>query len=157
MLATNMQSLILVFVMAAWAGDADPEIWFSHKRHAALKLECTYCHAGAKKAMRAGMPAAGRCLLCHKSMPASSTALKRLVRLPAAARPFKAEYDNLPDYVRFSHAKHARGKTGCAECHGDMSQQEQTEPANALNMKACVDCHTLHKATTACGVCHSIR
>ena len=79
------------------------------------------------------------------------------LKLQPNARPFEAEYDNLPDYVRFSHARHARRKIGCPECHGDVTRQDETEPANALNMKACVDCHEQRKATVACGVCHSIR
>ena len=126
---------------------AEPEIRFSHKRHAPIGMACTSCHAGAEKSVRAGMPAAARCLVCHKGT----------LKLAAKARPFQAEYDNLPDYVRFSHARHARAKIGCAECHGAVNAQEQTEPAIALNMKACVDCHTQHDAKIACGVCHSIR
>ena len=135
---------VALWTAAVWA-EAPPV--FSHKLHAPIGLACTSCHAGAEKAARAGMPPASRCLFCHKGT----------LKLAANARPFKAEYDNLPDYVRFSHARHARGKVGCAECHGEVSRQDETEPANALNMKACVDCHTARKATVACGACHSIR
>jgi hypothetical protein len=141
-----------VFVRA----DDEPEEWFNHKRHAALKLECAYCHATAEKSIRAGMPAAGRCLLCHKTMPQTSPVLKRLGKLAEEARPFHAEYDNLPDYVIFSHARHARAKLGCAECHGNVWTQERTEPARALNMKACVDCHKSHQAKVVCVLCHEL-
>ena len=135
--------------MAFWAAAVQAEAppVFDHKLHAPIGLACTLCHAGAEKAARAGMPAAARCLTCHKGT----------MKLAPGSRPFHAEYDNLPDYVRFSHARHARGKLGCVECHGEVNRQDQTEPANALNMKACVDCHTARKATVACGVCHSIR
>jgi Cytochrome c3 len=126
---------------------APAQVWFSHKRHAPIGMACTSCHTGGEKSGRAGMPAAARCLNCHKGT----------LKLAAKVRRFQAEYDNLPEYVRFSHARHARGKIGCAECHGDVTVQEQTEPARALNMKACVDCHTRHGAKIACGVCHSIR
>ena len=124
-----------------------PGVSYSHKRHAGLGKACTSCHAGAEKSARAGMPAAARCLACHKTG----------TKLEGKIGPFVAEYDTLPDYVRFSHARHARGKIGCTECHGDVGRQEQTEPALAMNMKACVDCHTLHRAKVACGICHSTR
>jgi len=139
---------LLAGLLVIIAARADPvELWFSHKRHAPIGMECTSDHAGAEKSARAGMPAAARCLVCHKGT----------LKLAPGVRPFQAEYDNLPDYVRFSHARHARGKIGCPECHGDVKAQEQTEPAQALNMKACIDCHTRHAAKVVCGVCHSIR
>jgi hypothetical protein len=108
----------------------------------------------AERAARAGMPAAGRCLQCHKAMPESTPALRKLLGLAPTSRPFQAQYDNLPDYVIFSHAVHARGKIGCTVCHGKVTEQEQTEPANALNMKACFDCHEARGARTGCRLCH---
>ena len=147
---------LLVMIATGRAGDVEPEAWFSHKRHAPLEMECASCHTTAAKASRAGLPAAGRCLVCHKAMTLRSPTIQRLLKLPAKARPFQAQYDNLPEYVIFSHARHARGKIGCAECHGDVSAQEQMEPARALNMKACVDCHTAHGAKIVCKRCHDI-
>jgi hypothetical protein len=126
---------------------AETPPWFSHKLHAPIGLACTSCHAGAEKAARAGMPPASRCLSCHQGT----------FKLAPDSRPFQAEYDNLPDYVRFSHARHARGKVGCAECHGDVTRHDETEPANALNMNACMECHTRRKASVACGVCHKVK
>lgn len=146
----------LVLLATATAAAQEPEEWFSHKRHAVLNLPCTYCHATAEKALRAGMPAAGKCQQCHKAMPESTPVLKRLRRLAPAAKPFHAQYDNLPDYVNFSHARHARGRIGCAVCHGKVTEQAQTEPANALNMKACVDCHISRGAKTECRLCHTV-
>ena len=146
---------LLLLALAAAAGD-EPEEWFSHKRHAAFELACTHCHASAERAARAGMPAAGRCLECHRSLPETTPALRRLRKLSPAARPFAPQYDNLPDYVIFSHARHARAKAGCAVCHGDVAAQDQTGPANALNMKACVDCHRERGASTACRLCHRV-
>jgi hypothetical protein len=139
--------LLAGLLMIAAARAEPAELWYSHKRHAAMGTACTSCHAGAEKSARAGMPAAARCLVCHKGK----------LKLAAKVGRFAAEYDNLPDYVRFSHARHARGKIGCAECHGDVAAQDQTEPAQALNMKTCMDCHTQRRATIACGVCHSVR
>src|SRR5262249_1560697 len=122
----------------------------------ALKLECTWCHAGALKFIRAGMPAAQRCQLCHKTMPASTARLRKLVQLPPAARPFHAEYDTLPDFVIFSHARHPRGNISCRECHGDVAQKDEMEPALAMNMKACIDCHEAKRAKVVCRLCHRL-
>src|SRR5262249_47929032 len=134
----------LIF-MAALRADEPP--WFSHKLHAPIGLACTSCHPGGEEAGRAGMPPASRCLAGHKDT----------LKLRPNARAVQAEDDNIPDYVGFSHARHARGKIKCVECHGEVNTQEQTGPANALNMKTCMDCHTARKATLACGVCHSVR
>src|SRR6266542_643139 len=151
-----MRLVGLVLLAAAAAAAEEPDEWFSHRRHAVLNLPCTYCHATAERAVRAGMPAAGRCLQCHKAMPQTSAVLQRLRKLSPAARPFQAQYDNLPDYVIFSHARHARAKIACAVCHGNVTEQERTEPANALNMKACVDCHQAKGARTRCRLCHRL-
>jgi Cytochrome c7 and related cytochrome c len=151
-----MRVVGLMLLVAAAATSEEPEEWFSHRRHAALNLPCTYCHTTAAKAMRAGMPVAGRCLQCHAGMPETTPVLKRLRKLSPAARPFQAQYDNLPEYVIFSHARHARAKIACEVCHGKVAEQEQTQPANALNMKACVDCHQARGAKTACRLCHRV-
>jgi Cytochrome c7 and related cytochrome c len=146
--------LVLVLWMAARADE--PDEWFSHQRHAGLKLPCTHCHSTAHKGARAGMPAAGKCLECHQAMAETTPVLKRLRQLPPTAYPFHAQYDNLPDYVIFSHVRHARAKIRCEACHGNVTEQAQTEPANALNMKACVDCHQAHAARTKCRSCHRV-
>src|SRR5690348_7288587 len=96
---------VTIFLWAAIA-QAEPP-WFSHKLHAPIGMACTSCHAGAEKSARAGMPSAARCLTCHKGS----------FNLAPGSHPFHADYDNLPEYVHFSHAKHARGKIGCVECH----------------------------------------
>jgi c(7)-type cytochrome triheme protein len=131
--------LLAVAAMAAAADDSVP--WFSHKRHAGLEMTCVSCHDKAPKSTRAGMPPASRCLSCHKLKFTSS-------------HPFPAEYDNLPGYVIFSHARHLRAKVECADCHGDVNRQERTEPARVLNMPACLACHQARDATAACKACH---
>jgi len=44
---------------------------FSHRLHAGeLQIGCLYCHAGAERSPRAGIPAAGVCMNCHKFVSA---------------------------------------------------------------------------------------
>jgi len=132
---------LLVAVATAYAAGQVP--WFSHKQHAPLHLSCVSCHQTAQKSMRAGMPAASRCLACHKFQFSSP-------------RPFEAEYDNLPDYVIFSHVAHSRAKVDCDACHGKVNQQDRTEPAQTLNMPACLKCHEARSARTNCKLCHKL-
>jgi hypothetical protein len=124
---------------------ADP-VAFSHRRHAALKLKCVYCHATAETAERAAFPSSARCRTCHIDKP-----------LPKDAKvaPDAPVYV-LPDFVFFSHARHAAAKIVCDACHGNVWQQETIQPVLAMKMKACVDCHRSHAAATACNKCHEL-
>ena len=132
---------LLLAAAIACAGGAVP--WFSHKQHAGLDLACLSCHQTAQKSVRAGMPAASRCLTCHRFKFSSP-------------RPFQAEYDNLPDYVIFSHAVHGRARVDCEACHGKVNGQDRTEPAQTLNMPACLKCHEARGARTNCKLCHKL-
>ncbi len=44
-------------------------IAFSHRLHAGeLGVQCLYCHAGAERSRHAGIPAAGTCMNCHRTV-----------------------------------------------------------------------------------------
>ncbi|HOA75127.1 MAG TPA: cytochrome c3 family protein [Phycisphaerae bacterium] len=52
-------------------------IAFSHQLHAGeLQIDCLYCHSGADKSRHAGIPAAGTCMNCHKSVRATFGAIR---------------------------------------------------------------------------------
>lgn len=52
-------------------------IAFSHQLHAGdLQIDCQYCHSGADKSRHAGIPAAGTCMNCHKSVRATFGAVR---------------------------------------------------------------------------------
>ncbi len=47
----------------------DQPIQFSHKVHACQqKIDCNYCHDGARRSKHAGIPAANTCMNCHKAV-----------------------------------------------------------------------------------------
>lgn len=47
-------------------------IAYSHQLHAGkLAIPCLYCHSGAEKSRRAGIPSASTCMNCHKYVTAS--------------------------------------------------------------------------------------
>ena len=115
---------------------------FSHKRHAELKLQCTFCHKTAGSAERATFPAWKICQTCHTEMAEQPIPLKRVY--------------NLPDFVFFSHVRHATAKIECAACHGDVKSQARIELHRSTKMAACVDCHKANKATVVCNSCHEL-
>ena len=138
--------VVVVTAGAAWAQD-NPEGAFQHKKHAALKLKCNYCHTTAAKQERAGFPAAAtQCKTCHTAIAADR-------KIPST-RVYR-----LADFVFFSHEKHvttAAAKLDCATCHGDVYQQEVLKVERPVTMIACIACHKEHKANNACNACHEL-
>lgn len=124
--------------MAA-AEDSRP---FDHKKHAPLKLKCVSCHKDADQADRAGFPAIAQCRTCHTSMEDRQIPSQRIYRLP--------------EFVFFSHAKHAAAKAECATCHGTVTEQSSVTLQQPLKMKWCVDCHKENKAVATCNTCHEL-
>lgn len=52
-------------------------IAFSHRQHSGeLRVPCLYCHWAAEKSHYAGIPAAGICMNCHRTVTASSVAVR---------------------------------------------------------------------------------
>ena len=51
----------------------DQPIQFSHETHAGVhKIECQYCHDGARRSKHAVIPAANTCMNCHKAINVGS-------------------------------------------------------------------------------------
>jgi hypothetical protein len=116
---------------------------FSHKTHAALRLKCVQCHAGAQSAERAGFPEMARCRSCHAALPEREIPAQRIY--------------TVPDFVVFSHGRHAgEAKLDCSACHGDVAAQHALKVERSTSMKACMDCHRQYKATLVCTACHEL-
>ncbi|MHC5210703.1 MAG: cytochrome c3 family protein [Planctomycetota bacterium] len=76
-------TLVLGMVAIVATGDARPlnvhtgyapeqPIEYSHRLHAGeLGMDCLYCHYGARTSKHAGIPPAGVCMRCHKTVSAS--------------------------------------------------------------------------------------
>ena len=94
-------------------------------------------------------------MACHAVVKKDSDAIKLLAAIPKASRivPEKPLY-KLPDFVNFSHARHAGANIDCAQCHGDVFSMDVMEPHLAMRMKACVDCHKANGAAATCTTCH---
>jgi mono/diheme cytochrome c family protein len=51
----------------------DQPIKFSHKTHAGLnKIDCQYCHDGARRSKHSNVPATNTCMNCHKAIKVGS-------------------------------------------------------------------------------------
>ena len=157
----NLQWVILLVYLAAslpacLASQNEP-IRFDHKRHATLKIECKYCHPAVEQDTLAGFPTVAKCMTCHRTVKQDSPEIQRLAALPAGRKPFPSQrVYSLPDYVFFSHARHRKAKVDCKSCHGDVLAQDVVTKQAPTSMKACVDCHKAHHATTTCNACHEL-
>ena len=130
---------------------------FSHRRHAPLKLPCVNCHTGATKAERAGFPPVSNCMVCHQVILKERPAIRRLAGLPRDGKAFaSAKRATLPDFVFFSHSRHAAAEVACESCHGRVLDMDSIPPEAPRTMKACVGCHTGRKATLVCNACHEL-
>ncbi len=96
-------------------------------------------------------------MVCHQSVKREAPAIERLAALAADAKPFPTgKVRRLPDFIFFSHARHATGGVTCVPCHGSVLEQDTRPEQGPRTMKACVDCHRKHEATVACTACHEL-
>lgn len=132
---------LLLSLASVFAAGAEPAT-FSHKVHAGVNLACTFCHKTATTAERATFPAWKTCQTCHADKVEAAIPSQRVYKLP--------------DFVFFSHGRHAEAKVECTTCHGEVKQQAKIELHRSAKMAACVDCHKEAKATIACNACHEL-
>lgn len=112
---------------------------FSHKVHATAGARCLDCHTGAVEQPRAGLPGPAVCSRCHTDR---------------SSRFDWVRVYKVPDFVFFSHQRHA--KTACSACHGPVDTRDVLAKEVSTGMAACLDCHRERKASTACNACHDL-
>ncbi|MCI0341463.1 MAG: cytochrome c3 family protein [Planctomycetales bacterium] len=132
-----------------------PPPGFSHRVHAAEGLECDSCHAGAAERVEAGWPTLRQCLLCHEETDAEKPPERRAAAFFADGKAISARLADVPDEVRFSHARHAEAGLACAECHGDVAAGDRVTGAVRVGKAACMDCHAERGAPNDCATCHA--
>jgi len=131
---------------------------FSHELHAGInKIDCQYCHDGARRSKAAVIPAVNTCMNCHKAVGGETeTAQKEIGKIYTAAGwdPVAQKYTgetqpiewvrihNLPDHVYFNHSQHVvAGGVECQTCHGPVEEMAKVEQFSPLSMGWCVNCH----------------
>ena len=117
---------------------------FSHKVHAGdNNIPCLYCHIYSDKSTVSGVPDVQRCMGCHNVIKTDSTLIQKLTSYWDKKEPIRwMKVYNLPDYVYFSHKRHARGGVRCEVCHGDVAKMDIITRVSSLKMGWCIDCHT---------------
>jgi len=133
-------------------------IAFNHKIHAENNLECTDCHPGAEKKWIAGMPTLEDCMVCHQAIATEHEEVRKMAQL-SSLKMKKVDwvrvYD-LPDFVYFSHKRHAKAGADCETCHGPVATREVLMQEKSINMISCMKCHAEHGASSECFLCHDL-
>jgi hypothetical protein len=96
-------------------------------------------------------------MTCHRAVARNSPQIAEIRRFVDAKMPIPwvRAYRN-PDFVFFSHERHARGKVACAECHGPVQTRDVLAKEVSTSMDACIACHRQRNASTECNVCHEL-
>jgi len=138
-------------------------IFFSHVVHAgSFKIDCQYCHAGARRASAASLPSVERCMGCHKIIAAQGNPeVAKLHQYWNDKKPIPwVRVFKVPEYVHFPHKNHVQAGVACQTCHGRIEAMEQVAaqtgqsivndllnltgmpvPPVKLTMGWCVECH----------------
>ncbi len=149
----------VLFAGIAWAagvvGPGQP-INFSHKIHAGdNKLNCLYCHSGARRSSVSGIPSEQFCMGCHRMVAVSKPEIARLRGYWERKQPIQwARIVKEPDYVFFNHFPHINKAIRCQECHGPVETMAQLRLDHTLSMNVCVGCHRQRGASVDCYTCH---
>jgi quinoprotein glucose dehydrogenase len=130
---------------------------FSHRQHSQLGVECSVCHPTAETGDVAQIPHSADCMSCHQTIKSKSPSIQKLARFQKEDKsiPWTRVY-KLPDFVFFSHRKHANARIECQSCHGPVQSRDVLWQEKDLSMDSCVACHKLRKASVDCNLCHEM-
>ena len=96
-------------------------------------------------------------MLCHENLKKHSPSARKLAGFAKENKPIPwVRIYRIPDYVFFSHAKHASAKVECAACHGPIEQRELLTKEMPTDMMTCLDCHRSLGASVQCNLCHEL-
>jgi hypothetical protein len=135
---------------------------FDHRVHAAgLQIRCEFCHSGADRSARAGVPPTLQCIGCHTDTWLASTTFAPIRASVQSGEPVAwKRVTQLPAFVYFNHAIHVTNKVGCAQCHGDVGSMGVVRQERPLTMEWCLECHRRvaaarpSRSLTNCTTCH---
>ncbi len=130
---------------------------YSHKLHVGkLGLKCADCHKADRDGFMMEYPREEKCMACHAAIKTESPHIQKLAEFAKAGKRIPwAQIYRVPDNVWFAHETHsAEAGISCEQCHGPVAEREQLFKEKSINMVACMDCHTKHKAPNDCNLCH---
>ena len=121
---------------------------FSHKLHAGeMQMDCRYCHFGAEKSRKAGVPPVSVCMNCHKSVKTESPEIQKVIKAYESGSSIAwVKVHNNPDFVAFDHSRHVGKGVACQTCHGPVQEMAEVYQYGQLSMGWCVNCHRDYNA-----------
>jgi len=133
-------------------------IHFNHKVHAD-EATCNFCHEYAENYPQAGLPTNAACANCHAMDVFNSVEAQKVTRYIENNEEIPwVRLFVLPDYVYFSHKRHARAQIACEACHEGVGQSVRPVPGIKSHgmdlMNRCLDCHQQKQARRDCFTCH---
>ncbi len=131
-------------------------IEYSHEVHAGqLNLDCQFCHYEARRSSVAGVPPVATCMGCHLVATTDAAEVQKLAGYMERAEAIAwTQINDVPEYVRFSHAPHIRADVACQSCHGEIQEMARVYQVNKFTMGFCLDCHVEEEASIDCLTCH---
>lgn len=137
---------------------APPEqpIPYSHKKHLAFNLECKMCHSNPEPGKLMTFPETGKCMQCHVAVAKDKPAIQKLATYAKSKQPIPwvRVYAVLPG-VTWTHRSHLEAGIKCETCHGPVREMDaMSEVTSVTTMYACLNCHELNHAKSACDTCH---
>src|SRR6266849_7618740 len=142
---------------AAKAAVPEQPIPFSHKLHLSFDLKCLECHSNPEPGDRMTLPAASKCMECHRTIVKEKPAIQKLAEFAKSGEriPWVRMYV-VSGWVLWNHRAHLEAGMKCEMCHGDVSKMEILSAAtNVTTMAGCVECHRKNDASTGCQFCHT--
>ena len=129
---------------------------FSHSVHVADQgLECVNCHENVEMEDDPGMPGPDVCELCHVEIDEEKPPERRIDTLFEESVYSAARVALLDDEVIFSHVQHTQAIEDCGACHTGIETNERVGAALAVDMAACISCHTGQGIAAECATCHT--
>jgi hypothetical protein len=142
---------------AAKSSTVEQPIPFSHQLHLRFDTKCQECHPNPDPGDRMTLPAASKCMECHRTIGKGKPAIQKLAEFDRSKQtiPWVRVYV-VSGWVFWNHRAHLEAGMKCDSCHGEVSNMEVLKRAtNVTTMAGCVDCHRKNDANTGCQYCHS--
>jgi hypothetical protein len=112
-------------------------IFFSHVIHAgSFKIDCQYCHAGARRTSAAGLPSVERCMGCHKIIGVQGNPeIDKLRGYWERQEPIPwVRIFKVPEHAKFPHKNHVQAGLPCQTCHGRVEAMERVNAVTGQNL-----------------------
>lgn len=132
---------------------ASPVLLMGEHLEREMKITCLDCHPGAETKDEAGMPGRKLCLSCHGGLVGVGMFDLGGDFFDADGEPKWTITAALPDGVAFSHATHREHE--CAECHGDIENDDYSLADLAGRFANCRRCHEHEEPSGRCRHCHT--